>query len=1098
MSGKTASIGGIARAAWWALGLAAALGLCLALLAPAARAAEPLLPNVVADPPNNVTLETSTTEGGLKGSGEAKLLLRFNGFIHNVGPGALDFRGSRKSTSEAMKPFQRVYNSDGTFKEEPSSAELIYVSADGHEHWHLQRAAKYSLWNGARTGEAAPAQKVGFCLDDSEHVEPTIGPKEAVYSDATGRKFCRQHEPEATSLFEGVSVGWRDLYSSNLAFQWVDASSVLPGEYWLREDVNTTGVIKEAGGANAPSYATKATVIPGFNALAQSASTPVSEARTLTLTSKAWNDSATPKYKIVTGPEHGTLSSVSGNQVTYTPASGYSGADSFTFSASDPNSPFPRNPSAATVSIEVAAGGTSKALLAGDATTAYSVSDQTTAGREEAFQFTAKSTGTIEELQFRTNSVANTGVSGLTLGIFADSAGKPGEVLGQATSSGTPATSSWIKATGLSTAVTSGTKYWLVALPLGSGKLHFNAAVGSGGTGNVESTAGGLSTLTPEAAWDTYNQGPVGFQALGTNTVNTQPSVTIEGAPASMTAGTTVQLTAHVTNDSPTVTWTASAGSITSAGLYTAPSEPPAGGTVVVTATTAKGATDQRTIEIVAPQPTVTIEGAPASMTAGTSVQLTAHVTNDSATVTWTASAGSITSGGLYTAPSEPPAGGTATVTATTAKGAHDQRTIEVIAAGTKGLLAGDATTTYPVSDQTTAGREEAFQFTAKSTGTVEELQFRTNGVANTGVTGVKLGIFADSAGKPGEVLGQATASGTPATGSWIKATGLSIAVASGTKYWLVALPLGTGKLHFNAAVGSGGAGNVESTAGGLSALTPEASWETYNQGPVGFQALGRITGAATRLATSASMRASVARARHVRTPRHRPRPRVMIEGAPSTVISGTSVQLSALLANQRPGVSWRASAGSITPNGLYTAPHAVRGRTVLITAIGRRARDRRRITIVPTPSAQAAPSAPLVGEQASAQATPGQAVARPQAIIVDGKLIMTTRLGAAGQARMSAYVGGRRLGGCVVQTPANRAFTCRLSFAGVSPYASLSVVAGLRMGGKVVQSARPTAPVQPMSMPGTAGVSWVPTAAAAGATQFICSPALRPGGRPT
>ena len=41
-------------------------------------------------------------------------------------------------------------------------------------------------------------------------------------------------------------------YTSDLGFQWVEVSNVLPGEYWLREDVNPTGVIKEAGGANVP------------------------------------------------------------------------------------------------------------------------------------------------------------------------------------------------------------------------------------------------------------------------------------------------------------------------------------------------------------------------------------------------------------------------------------------------------------------------------------------------------------------------------------------------------------------------------------------------------------------------------------------------------------------------------------------------------------------------------------------------------------------------------------------------------------------------------------------------------------------------------
>jgi hypothetical protein len=1103
MSGKTLHHGEISNAArWTALAVVLVCGLCLAVLPGLARAAEPLLPDVVADPPNNVFLETSTTEGGLKGSGEAKLLLRFNGYLHNVGPGALDFRGSRKSPSEPMHAFQRVYNSDGTFKEEPSSAELVYAAVDGHNHFHLQRAAKYSLWNAARSAEAAPAQKVGFCLDDSEHVEPSIGPNVAVYSDATGRKFCRQNEPEALSLFEGVSIGWRDRYDASLAFQWVDASNVLPGEYWLREDVNPTGVIKETGGPKTPGYSTKATIIPGFDALAQAASTQPGEPRAITLTSKAWSDTATPRYTIVSAPAHGTLGSVNGNQVTYTPSAGYSGGDSFTFSAADPNSTFPRSPAVATVSIEVAAGA-SKALLAGDATTAYSVGDQTTSGREEAFQFTAKSTGTVEELQFRTNTVANTGVTGLSLGVFADSSGKPGEVLGRATASGEPATSSWIRATGLSTPVVSGTKYWLVALPLGGSttRLHYNAAVASGGTGNVESTVGGLSTMTAEASWATYNQGPVGFQALGST--SSTPSVTIEGAPASMTAGTSVQLTAHVTNDSPTVTWSASAGSITSGGLYTAPSEPPAGGKAVVTATTSKGATDQRSIEIVTtPPPTVTIEGAPASMTAGTSVQLTAHVTNDSPTVTWQASAGSITTGGLYTAPSEPPAGGKAVVSATTSKGATDQRSIEIVAAGTKALLAGDATATYSVGDQTTSGREEAFQFTAKSSGTVEELQFRTNATANTGVTGVTVGVFADSAGKPGEVLGRATASGQPATSSWIKATGLSTAVVSGTKYWLVVLPLGASgtRLHFNAAAAvSSGTGNVESTVGGLTTMTAEASWETFNQGPVGFQALGHLSGASA-VRPAASIKASAARARAARRSPHprRQRPRVMIEGAPSSVIAGTSVQLSALLARGRGAVTWRASGGSITAQGLYTAPsHAPPGGSIVLSATsGHDARDQRRIRILPASGPQPAPSAPLaLAPQPYPPTTALQVVTPPQAIVVAGKLVMTTRFGAAGQAALSAFVGTRRLGACVVQTPANRNFTCRLSLAGVSPAAAISVRAALRAGGRILQSSRAASPVAPMSMPALTGVSWLTNAGASSFARFVCTPPARAAG---
>ena len=370
---------------------------------------EALLPNLVADPPDNVSLETSSTEGGLKPYGEARLLLRFNGYVHNIGPGALDFRGSRekpketKATEEevqrageeeeelpqkteeelatpAMKVFQRLFTTNAgepkepekhpkeneeylerSHREEPSAGEMVYVNADGHHHFHLQHVAKYSLWNATKTAEVAPAQKVGFCLEDSEHVEMKVGPKNPVYADniAPYRDFCQRYRPNATSLYEGVSPGWRDLYSSELAFQWVEVSNVLPGEYWLREDVNPDGFVKEAGGANTPAYATSPTIIPGFDALAQSASTKAGEAQAVTLTSHAWGDSARPKYSILSQPQHGTLGTVDEDQVTYTPDPGYTGGDSFTFTAADPRSPFPTNPAIATVTIEVTGNGLS-------------------------------------------------------------------------------------------------------------------------------------------------------------------------------------------------------------------------------------------------------------------------------------------------------------------------------------------------------------------------------------------------------------------------------------------------------------------------------------------------------------------------------------------------------------------------------------------------------------------------------------------------------------------------------------------------------------------------------------------------------------------
>jgi hypothetical protein len=591
-----------------------------------ARASEPaaLLPKLVADKADNFEVQ----QYNVAGAGN-RLLLRFNGYIENEGGGAVDFRGSReapevKSSTAAkvkydeehhtetlepaeqaeeaqppMNTFQRLFltnleetNMERLHSDEPSGGELVYSSADGHDHWHLQRIARYSLVKG--TTEVAPAQKVGFCLDDSEHVNKSIGPSGAVYSEANGREFCDRYHPNATKLWEGISRGWRDKYEKNLYFQWVDISNVLPGEYQLREEVNPLGFVKEEGGAKPASYA--AATVPGYDALPQSLTAPGGQETAIGLTSSSFSPRSGATYKIVSGPSHGTLGSISGSHVSYTPAPGYAGADSFTFSAQESGSAFPEHPQVATVSIEVTKApgetpppgegetpppgegespppGEGEALLLGDASTSYGVGDQTAGGREESFQFTAKASGTIEELQLRTNGTANSGITGLVLAVFAESAGKPGAVLGQGSFSGQPATSSWIKVSGLSVGVTAGTKYWLVALPLGpsSTVLHYNTAIASGGTANLESVAAGLKSATPESAWETFNQGPVGFQArgaMGGVVPPPSPGIAITAAPSALVAGTGATVTAHPEHDAGGIDWEVSgvAGSVKSEG----------------------------------------------------------------------------------------------------------------------------------------------------------------------------------------------------------------------------------------------------------------------------------------------------------------------------------------------------------------------------------------------------------------------------------------------------------------------------------------------------------------------------------------------------
>lgn len=134
-------------------------------------------------------------------------------------------------------------------------------------------------------------------------------------------------------------------------------------------------------------------------------------------------------------------------------------------------------------------------------------------------------------------------------------------------------------------------------------------------------------------------------------------SISISPVSGSLTAGSSQQFSATVQGTSNTaVTWSASAGSISSAGSFTAPNVS-AATTVTVRATsaanTSKSASATLSISPATSNVSITVSPSAATMTAGTGQKFAATVQGSSNTaVTWSASAGSISSEGMFTAPS--------------------------------------------------------------------------------------------------------------------------------------------------------------------------------------------------------------------------------------------------------------------------------------------------------------------------------------------------------------------------------------------------------------------------------------------------------------
>jgi polysaccharide biosynthesis protein PslG len=150
---------------------------------------------------------------------------------------------------------------------------------------------------------------------------------------------------------------------------------------------------------------------------------------------------------------------------------------------------------------------------------------------------------------------------------------------------------------------------------------------------------------------------------------STDTHITISPASGLLSTNDTLQLRAfvHGAVDDKAVTWRASIGTISSAGLYTAPPTP---GTATIRATSeadaSKSATATVTIVSAASSGVtdVTISPTSASSPEGGTAQFTGAVQGSAAdkSVSWKATSGVVTSSGLYTAPSNL---GTVTITVT-------------------------------------------------------------------------------------------------------------------------------------------------------------------------------------------------------------------------------------------------------------------------------------------------------------------------------------------------------------------------------------------------------------------------------------------------
>lgn len=194
-----------------------------------------LLPNLRSLPAQDVFI---SREGGAR-------LLRFAGILGNLGAGPLHVVPVKGSgCPDGQRVARQVtfvdHDLDGRFdraadRRTTSRRAGCILDHPTHDHWHFDVSASYSL---SRPGAPRPIvaqDKVSFCLRDNLRTDDRVpGTPRQYYGD------CGRNDRQ------GISVGWVDVYESDLPSQFLELPEGLRGGvYCLRTAADPKSLLEE-------------------------------------------------------------------------------------------------------------------------------------------------------------------------------------------------------------------------------------------------------------------------------------------------------------------------------------------------------------------------------------------------------------------------------------------------------------------------------------------------------------------------------------------------------------------------------------------------------------------------------------------------------------------------------------------------------------------------------------------------------------------------------------------------------------------------------------------------------------------------------------
>jgi hypothetical protein len=173
--------------------------------------------------------------------------LDFGATVWNAGPSPLVVEGFRRATDALMDAFQYFYRADGTLAGRAPAGELEYDASRGHEHWHFEQFARYSLLDASQS-EVVVSRKEAFCLAPTDAID-LLAPG-AEWNPGSIGLGTACGGPSSIWIREWLPAGWGDTYFQGLPGQSFDITDLPNGTYYIAVQANPLGVLHERSTEN--------------------------------------------------------------------------------------------------------------------------------------------------------------------------------------------------------------------------------------------------------------------------------------------------------------------------------------------------------------------------------------------------------------------------------------------------------------------------------------------------------------------------------------------------------------------------------------------------------------------------------------------------------------------------------------------------------------------------------------------------------------------------------------------------------------------------------------------------------------------------------